>query len=692
MTESTPAAPEAKRLPHRIEHLGHELVDEYAWLQDRTDSEVISYLQAENDYAEAMLQHTEPLQEQLFQEMKARIKEDDASAPEPFGDYAYYWRMEAGRQYRVFCRRRNEPDAEEKVVLDENALAEGHSYCRVAVFEPSPDNALLAYAVDTTGAWVFDLYILDLRSGQLLGGPIPNTAWTVAWATDCRTLFYCVFDDAHRPFKVFRHKAGDDPEHDVLVYQERDEAYHLQVDRTRSGGFILLTLRSMSTTEVHSLPAGQPLGTFQVIEPRRPWVEYYVEHHGDRFLIRTNDEAENFRLVATPVDSPGRGAWQEILPHRKDTLLAGIDPFRDHLVAYERKAGLPQIRISAPDGCSDVHHVPLPDPVYTYRRAKNPEFESTAVRFYYSSLVTPESTVDYDMVQRTWDVRKQQEIPSGYDPQLYTSERLHATAGDGSLVPISVVYRQGLSRDGTHPLLLVGYGAYGSSSEPGFDARRLSLLDRGFVFAIAHVRGGSELGRAWYEQGRLMHKKNSFTDLIACAEHLVELGCTSSARLAIMGRSAGGLLVSAATNMRPDMFGAVVAVVPFTNVITAMLTPDLPLTVIEWEEWGDPQDPQAFEYMLSYSPYDNVEAKAYPHLFVKAGLSDLQVPYWDPAKWVARLRTYKTDANRLLLMTNMGAGHSGASGRYDHLREDAQEYAFLLETVAKGTEDLAASG
>ena len=355
MTESIPTAPHAKRMPHRIEHLGRELVDEYAWLQDKIDPEVISYLEAENDYAEAMLQHTQLLQEQLFQEMKARIKEDDASVPEPFGEYAYYWRMEAGRQYRVFCRRQNEPEADEEVLLDENALAEGKSYCRVAVFEPSPDNTLLAYAVDTTGAWVFDLYIQDLRTGQLVDGPIPNTAWTVAWATDCCTLFYSVFDDAHRAFKLFRHKVSDDPKHDVLVHHGSDEAYHLQVNRTRSGGFILLTLRSMSTTEVRSLPADQPLGEFQILEPRRPWVEYYVEHHGDRFLIRTNHEAENFKLVAAPVGSPGREAWQEILPHRKDTLLEGIDLFQDHLVAYERKEGLPQIRISSPDGRSGVH-------------------------------------------------------------------------------------------------------------------------------------------------------------------------------------------------------------------------------------------------------------------------------------------------------------------------------------------------
>jgi oligopeptidase B len=692
MTENTLTAPVARRIPHRFEHLRRAFLDKYAWLQDKSDPEVLAYLEAENAYAKAKLQHTEALQEQLFQEMKARIKEDDWSAREPFGDYAYYWRMEAGRQYRVFCRRRNEPEAAEEMLLDENALAEGHSYCRVAVFEPSPDNALLAYAVDTTGALVFDLFVQDLHTGQPVSGPIPNTGWGVAWASDCRTLFYTIFDDSHRPFKLFRHMVGDDPSRDVLVHHETDEAFHLRVNRSRSGAYILLTLGSMSTSEVRYLPADKPLGEFQIIHPRQPWLEYYVEHHGDRFLIRTNDEAENFKLVEAPVRSPGKDQWRDVLAHRADTYLEDVDVFRDHLVAYVRRDGLLHIRISALDGTSDVHYVAFPDPVYTYRAAKNPEFNTAVVRFYYSSLVTQESTVDYDMARLTWEVKKQQEIPSGYDPGLYTSERLHAAAPDGSLVPISLVYRKGPPRDGSQPLLLYGYGAYGFSTEPGFDARRLSLLDRGFAYAIAHVRGGSELGRAWYEQGRLMHKKNSFTDLIACAEHLIAQGYTSPECLAIMGASAGGLLVSAVANMRPDLFRAVVALVPFTNVITEMLTPDLPLTVIEWEQWGNPEDPQAFEYMLSYSPYDNVEAKAYPHIYVKAGLSDLQVPYWDPAKWVARLRAHKTDENRLVLVTNMGAGHVGASGRYDHVREDAQVYAFLIDVVTGDAEAQSGSG
>jgi oligopeptidase B len=680
MTESF-APPIAKIVPHTFEHLGRTFVDNYAWLQDKADPEVIAYLEAENAYARASLRPTEPLQEQLYQEMRGRIQEDDWGVPERRGEYFYYWRMQAGQQYRLFCRKHGSPEAAEEVLLDENALAEGQSYCRVLVFEPSPDQNWLAYSVDTTGARVFDLYVKNLHTGEQVSGPIPNTAWAVAWAGDSDTLFYTVFDAAHRPFKLFRHIPGTDPQDDALVYHEPDDAFSIYIGRTRSGAYLLLTIASQSTSEVRYLPAGQPAGEFQVIHPRQHWLEYYVEHHGDRFLIRTNDGAENFKLMETPVAAPAKANWRDILPHRPDTLVETVSAFRDYLAVVERRDGLRRIRISAPDGVSNVDHVSFPDPVYAVWIGDNPEFETPLLRFAYSSLVTPESTVDYDMAARTWEVKKRQEIPSGYDASQYASERLYAAAPDGAQVPISLVYRQGLKRDGSQPLLLEGYGAYGFSFEPSFDARRLSLLDRGFVYAIAHIRGGSDLGRAWYEQGRLMHKKNSFTDFIACAEHLAAQGYTAPDHLAIMGASAGGLLMSAVTTMRPDLFKAVVALVPFTNVITAMLMPDLPLTVVEYEQWGHPDDAQAFDYMLSYSPYENVEARAYPHILAKGGLNDLQVPYWDPAKWVAKLRAHKTDANRLLLVTNMGAGHSGSSGRYDHLREDAQVYAFLIDTL-----------
>ncbi len=691
MPDEILSAPVAPVMSQTRVHHGYTLVDPYAWLQNKADPAVIAYLEAENAYARARLQHTQALQEQIFDELRSRVKEDDSTVPQPSGHYFYYWRTEEDKQYRIFCRKQGSLDAPEEVLIDENVLAEGMPYCRVSVFEPSPDHTLLAYSVDTTGAWVFDLYIKDLRTGKLITGAIPNTAWGVAWASDCRTLFYTIFDEAHRPYQLHRHTIGRNPDGDSLVYHEPDDAFSLKITRTPSGAFLLLTLASQSTSEVRYLAADQPQGNFQVIHPRQHWMEYYVEHHGDRFLIRSNEQAENFKVMEAPVANPAKSQWREIIPHRADTLIEDVRAFRDHLVVFERSEGLERIRISAPDGRTSVGYVPFPEPVYTFQTSigsiqLNREFNTTVLRFLYSSLVTPESTIDYDMLTGTWDVKKQQEIPSGYDAAQYEAQRLHATAADGTSIPISLVYRKGLQRDGRNPTLLYGYGSYGYSMDPGFDARRISLLDRGFVYAIAHIRGGSELGRVWYEQGRLLHKKNSFTDFIACAEHLIAAGYTLPDKLAILGGSAGGLLVSAVANLRPELFKAVVAVVPFTNVVTAMLMPELPLTVPEYEQWGNPADPAAFDYMLSYSPYDNVEAKAYPHMLVIAGLHDLQVPYWDPAKWVAKLRTQKTDDNQLLLVTNMAAGHSGASGRYDHLREDAQIYAFLIDTLGARTE------
>lgn len=682
MSTSIASIPTAKQVIHKLHIHDKEFEDPYAWLQNKEDPEVVAYLEAENVYAKAALEHTRDLQETIYQEMRGRIQEDDRSAPERRGDHLYYWRIAKGEQYKVYCRRALGAEAPEEVILDENKLAEGHAYCRVGVFEPSPDGSKLAYGVDTTGAWVFDLSIKDLQTGAILSGPIAQTAWGVAWASDSQTLFYTLFDAAHRPYKLLRHQVGNDPLQDELVFHEPDDAYMMFVERSRSGKFILMTLQSHSTSEVHALRAHQPASVLQVLHPRQHWLEYYADHHAERFIIRTNaDGATNFKLVEAPVDSPGKENWREILSHREDTLLESIQVFNNFLVVQERQGGLRKLRLSNPDGISQVRYIPLPDPVYTLRLDENPEYDTQEVRFFYSSLVTPESTVDVDVQTNAWQVRKQQEIPSGYDPGEYISERLFARAPDGKLVPLSIVYRQGLKKDGNNPLLLYGYGSYGYSVEPGFDSRRLSLLDRGYVFAIAHIRGGNELGRSWYEDGRLMHKKNSFSDFIACAEYLVAESYTNPDRMGIMGGSAGGLLVSAVANLRPDLFKAVVALVPFTNLITAMLMPDLPLTVIEYEQWGNPNDAQAFDYMLSYSPYENVTARSYPHILVRAGINDLQVPYWDPAKWVARLRALKTDKNRLLLLTNMSAGHGGSSGRYEHLREDAENYAFLIDTL-----------
>ena len=688
MLEEIHNTPAAKTVAHEFEHAGKTYQDPYAWLQDKEDPQVIAYLEAENAYARSMLRHTEGLQERLFQELRGRIQEDDSTVPERWGEYYYYSRFEPGRQYRLFCRKHGSLDAPEEILLDENVLAEGRQYTRVFSFEPSPDNRYLAYSVDDTGAWVFTLYVKDLQSGELVAGPIPETAWTTAWTSDNRTLFYTRFDAAHRPDRLFRLKLGV-PGEGELVYREPDDAFPIYIRRTRSGEYLLLTCESATTSEVHYLPAAGPEGEFRLLRPRRPWVRYYAEHQGQRFLIWTDEEAENFKLLEAPVESPGAENWRILIPHRPDTLLSSVQAFAGQLVLYERRDGLQQIRLSAPDALSEVRYVTFPDPIYTFSPAANPEYDTDRLRIHYSSLVTPESTFDIHLDSLEWEVKKRQQIPSGYDPSDYVSERLFADAPDGARVPISLVYRKGASLDGSSPLLLYGYGSYGSSQNPSFKPQRLSLLDRGFIFAIAHIRGGSEMGRAWYENGRLMNKKNTFTDFIACAEHLIARGYTSPERLAIMGRSAGGLLVSAVINLRPELFKAVVAGVPFTNVITAMLSPDLPLTVIEYEQWGNPHDPQAFEYMLSYSPYENLQARAYPHIFVRAGLNDLQVPYWDPAKWVAKLRTMKTDHNRLLLLTNMGAGHGGSSGRYDHLREDAEEFAFLIDTLGAPYEPLA---
>jgi oligopeptidase B len=691
LTPMLPQPPIAQIEPHTTTHQRWTWVDPYAWLQDKTDPQVIAYLEAENAYAQAVMQPTEPLQEQLFQEMCARIQEDESSAPQLRGGYWYYTRFAPGQQYRLFCRKAGSLEAPEEILLDENALAVGQSYCQVFSFEPSPDHNLLAYSVDTTGARIYPLYIKDLRNGEQLVGPIPQVATTMAWA-DNHTLFYTVFDAAHRPYQLYSHTLGQEVSADRLVWHEMDESFMLRVARSRSGAYLLLTISSHSSSEVRYVPTSQPEADLSVIQPRQPWMEYYVDQHGERFLIRTNHQAKNFKLVEAPVISPSMEHWREVIPHRPQVLIESVLAFRDYLVVGERSQGLRQLRISDPDGRSHVRYVPFPEPVYAliadlFVGSINPEFDTDNLRFEYSSPVTPDSTVDYHMRTAAWQVKKVLQIPSGYDPSLYRCERLFATASDGAQVPISLVYRVGADVK-THksaslpaPLLLVGYGAYGFSFEADFDAVRLSLLERGFVFAIAHVRGGSELGRDWYDHGRLLHKMNTFTDFIACAEHLIAQGYTTPAQLAIMGGSAGGLLVSAVLNLRPDLIRAALAMVPYTNVITAMLMPDLPLTVIEYEQWGNPSDPQAFEYMLSYSPYEHVEAKAYPAILSRAGLNDLQVPYWDPAKWVAKLRALKTDTTPLLLVTNMAAGHSGSSGRYDHLREDALNYAFLLMTI-----------
>ncbi|MBL8056271.1 MAG: S9 family peptidase [Anaerolineales bacterium] len=681
-----PNPPVAPRRPHPITQHGHTRTDDYFWLRDRADPEVLAYLEAENAYTAASLEPTQPLQAALYEEMRGRLVEDDSSVPVRRGDYDYYSRTEAGRQYPLYCRRRAAPDAPEEILVDVNALAAGQAYCRLGVFEVSPDQRWLAYSVDLAGDETYTLRLKDLATGDHLPEAIPNTYYGAEWATDSRTLFYNTLDAAKRPEKIWRHVRGTDPAQDVLVHHETDEAFFAWVRKTRSQRYLLLYLHSNRTDEWWYAPADQPEAAFTCFAARQNSVEYRLDHHAfgaepGRFWILTNADAENFKLLEAPVTAPDRAHWREVIPHRADVLLDGLDVFRDHLVLYERQGGLKRIRLSAPDAVSAVRAVPFPEPVYTFAPAENPEYAADSLRFTYSSLVTPNTVVDYGLADGAWTVRKQDRIPSGYDPSRYRTERRFATAPDGVQVPISLVYQAGFTPDGQAPLLLYGYGSYGASMDVWFDSKRLSLLDRGVVFAIAHIRGGAELGRRWYQTGKLLHKRNTFTDFIACAEHLLAERYTRRERLAIMGTSAGGLLVGAAVTLRPDLFGCVVARVPFVDVVNSMSDPSIPLTVIEWEEWGNPADPVFFDYMLSYSPYDNVQARAYPAMLVTAGLNDPRVAYWEPAKFVAKLRALKTDDQRLLLKVNLGAGHGGSSGRYDFLKETALEYAFILDTL-----------
>lgn len=674
-----PTPPIAATRSHVLHVQGDAIGDEYAWLEDKTNPEVIAHLEAENAYTQVVLAPMRPLIDQLYQEMRGRIQEADVSAPVRHGPYLYYTRTEAGREHPLYCRRRA-PDGPEELLLDVNVIAEGQSFCNVALFLPSPDHSKIAYGVDTTGSWVYTLCVIDAATGEHLPDRIPDVGYNAAWAGDNRTLLYTVFDTSHRPYKLFRHTLGADPADATLIYHETDERFDLELHKSRSNAFFFLTGTSWHGTTVRYLPADDPTAELRMLAAHRPKIDVFADHQGERFLIRTNDAAENFRLLSTPVAQPEPEHWTELIPHRPDVFLGDVEPFAEHLVLYERRSGLERICITDLNGANG-RDVAFPEPVYSFVIGSNPEYHSPTLRFTYSSPVTPPTDVDYDLRSGAWQ-RLKQEAVLGYTPADYVCERLHATAADGAQVPISLVRRRDRDPQNGGPALLIGYGAYGSSFDPEFDARWISLLDRGFVVAIGHIRGGQELGRAWYEQGRLLNKKNSFTDFIACAEHLITQGYTTPATLGITGTSAGGLLVSAATNMRPDLFRAVIARVPWTNVIASLIKPELPLTVPEWDQWGNPADPEQYRYLRSYDPYEHIGAGPYPHIMATAGLTDLQVPYWDPAKYVARMRVRKTDANMLILRTNMAAGHGGASGRFKPLEERAEEYGFLISALA----------
>ncbi|HEV3363852.1 MAG TPA: S9 family peptidase [Acidimicrobiia bacterium] len=674
--------PIAKRIPHVHEAHGDQRHDDYHWLRNREDPDVTAYLEAENAYADEVMEPLRPLQEKLYAEIVSRIQETDLSVPVPHGPFLYYSRSVEGLQYPIHCRRTPEEGSPEQILIDENVLAEGEDYCSLGAFEVSPDHRLLAWSLDTEGDEEHVLRIRDLGTGDDHPEAIPNTYYGVAWASDNRTVFYTTLDDAQRPWQVWRHRLGTDPADDVLVHEEDDDRFFCSIERTRSGRFIVIDLRSAVTSETRVLPADDPEGTFTVLEPRRQDVEYGIDHHGDRFFILSNDGAPNFRLVEAPVADAGRENWRELIPHSADVKLEGLAAFARHLVVLERAEAVRRLRVIDLDSGED-HLIEQPEAVCRVGMPEedNPEFDRSTLRYTYTSLVTPLSIFDYDLDTRHRTLLKQEPVLGGYDPERYETRRLWATAADGTRVPISLVARKGTPVDGSAPCVLYGYGSYESSSDPRFSSLRLSLLDRGFVWAIGHIRGGGEMGRAWYEAGKLKHKANTFTDFVACAEHLIAERWTSPDRLAILGGSAGGLLVGATINLRPDLFRAAVAEVPFVDVVSTISDPTLPLSVIEWEEWGNPADPGFYAVMKSYSPYDNVRPVRYPDLFVTAGLNDPRVSYWEPAKWVAKLRTTAEAGTRILLRTEMGAGHSGPSGRYDAWRKDAEIFAFLLDAV-----------
>lgn len=670
--------PKAKKVARQFNVHNKVYTDNYFWLREKENEEVITYLNEENEYTDKMTEHLKPLQKELYEEMIGRINEDDSSVPVKDGDYYYYSRNEKGKNYGIHCRKKGNLDAKEEILLDENVLAEGKEYCNIGEFEISPNQQLLAYAADFDGSEKYDIYIKNLETGELLQDKIEQTAGSIVWANNNTTFYYTTLDETHRPSKLFRHDLGKSD--NKLVFEEPDAAYFLYPFKGKNSKFIYVYLGSKITTEMHFMSADNPTDEFQLIQPRQQGVEYSLANHGDDFYILTNENALNFKLMKTSVNKPSKENWQEVLAHDENVLLGGVETFKNHLVLYGRKNGFKNIQVTDLR-TNQSHEVTFPEPVYTYWQTENPDFNTDTIRFMYSSMITPRTVFDYNLNDKTLDNKKVYEVKGGYDKSDYEMERVWATATDGTKIPISVAYKKGTKLDGSNLCYLYAYGSYGSSMDPYFSTIRVSLLDRGFVFAIAHIRGGSEMGRKWYEDGKFLNKKNTFTDFINCAEHLITDKYTNSDKLAIAGGSAGGLLMGAVMNLRPDLFNTVVAHVPFVDVINTMLDETIPLTVIEYEEWGNPNDKTYFDYMLSYSPYDNVNAKNYPNLLITAGLNDPRVQYWEPAKWTAKLREMKTDDNTLLLKTNMGAGHGGASGRYEALKEYAFEYAFVLDML-----------
>jgi oligopeptidase B len=673
---SHPQPPVAQQIPKvQIIH-GERLVDNYFWLREKTNPAVVAYLKAENAYTDTLMKPRQPLEERIYKEILSHIKETDMQVPYRSHGYYYYSRTEQGKQYAIHCRKKGALDAAEEVTVDLNALANGEKFMQIGAYTVSDDSNLLAYSLDRTGFRQYTLQIKDLRTGRVLPDRIKKTG-SVEWAADNRTLFYTVEDDAKRMYRIYKHRLGAAPNQDEIIYEEKDERFEVAIGRSRSEAYLFLHSQSHTTSEARYLPANEPDGTWKIIAPRIAEQEYDVEHHGESFFIRANDKGRNFRLVKAPVTNPGRDHWEEVIPHRSDVMLEGVEIFAKHYVLTERGSGLPQLRIND-FGSGPSRRIAFPEPAYDATPGINAEFNTRVFRYSYDSFLTPGSVFEYDIDRGESKLLKRKDVPGGYDPEHYESKRLLSTAPDGTRVPISLVYRKGLVRDGRAPLLLEAYGSYGYPYRVSFSSAHLSLLDRGVVYACAHIRGGGDFGKRWHDEGRMMNKRNTFTDFIACAEFLINEKFTSKDRLAITGGSAGGLLMGAVVNMRPDLFRVVVSHVPFVDVINTMLDESLPLTVGEFEEWGNPKKREEYAYMKSYSPYDNLRRTDYPAMMVKTSLNDSQVMYWEPAKYVAKLRTLKTDHNPLLLKVNMAAGHGGSSGRYDHLREVAFDYAFLL--------------
>ena len=685
----------AKKIPFEMTEHGDTRVDNYYWMRlsddqknapdstrDQQTKDVLDYLNAENAYTKSMLAHTDAFQTKLFEEMKGRIKETDQSVPVKQNGYWYYTRYEAGKDYAFNCRKKDSMETgTEEILVNGPALAEGHDYWALGGLDVSEDNTILVYSEDLVSRRIYNASFRNIQTGEMLSDKIEGIAGCPVWANDNKTLFYVKKDPTTlREFQIWRHTLGTPQASDVMVFEEKDEEFSCFVYKTKSKQYMVIGSNQTLSNEYRVLSADAPVGEFKVIQPRERNLEYSIDHYGDRFYITTNLDAKNFRLMSCPETATTKENWQEVIAHRADVLLEGIEIFKDFLVVDERKNGLTQLRVIRWADKSE-YYVDFQDPTYAAGVGSNPEFETDVLRYGYSSLTTPASTYDFNMNSKDRKLMKQQEIVGGHDPSQYNSERLYAKATDGTMVPISLVYKKGTALDGSAPTLLYAYGSYGATMDAGFSSARLSLLNRGFVYAIAHIRGGQEMGRHWYEDGKLLKKKNTFTDFIDCAEHLIANNYTSKEKLFAMGGSAGGLLMGAITNMRPDLWRGVVSAVPFVDVITTMLDETIPLTTFEFDEWGNPKNKEYYDYMKSYSPYDNIEKKAYPNLLVTSGYWDSQVQYWEPAKYVAKLREYKTDNNHLLFWCNMDAGHGGKSGRFEALKEVALEYAFMMDLV-----------